>query len=183
MLLPIAVVVSIVFIAAGMVQNLHGYQEVTTLAGQAQTITGGPVASQEAIKDLGTNGGGFYNVNSAHPFENPTTWTNWIEIFLLLMISFSLPRTFGRMVGSTRQGLAIVAVMAVLAIGSQVTIIALPEHPPRHGAGRGRRGHRGHGDPVRGAAVRDVRLRDDVDLDRVGGLVPRLVHQPRAAAR
>ena len=116
--------VSIVFIAAGMVQNLHGYQEITGVAGQAQTITGGPVASQEAIKDLGTNGGGFYNVNSAHPFENPTTYTNWIEIFLLLMISFSLPRTFGRMVGSTRQGLAIVAVMAILAIGSQVTVIA-----------------------------------------------------------
>ena len=73
------------------------------------------MASQEAIKELGTNGGGFYNANSAHPFENPTTWTNWVEIFLLLVISFSLPRTFGRMVGSKKQGYAIVAVMGVIA--------------------------------------------------------------------
>ena len=79
-------------------------------------MTGGPVASQEVIKELGTNGGGFYNVNSAHPFENPTAWTNWLEIFLLLCISFSLPRTFGRMVGDKRQGYAIVAVMALLAV-------------------------------------------------------------------
>ena len=122
-LLPIAVVFSVVFIVAGMVQNLHGYTGVTTLAGQSQRITGGPVASQEVIKELGTNGGGFYNVNSAHPFENPATWTNWIQIFLILMVSFSLPRTFGRMVGSTKQGLAIVAVMAILAVGSQATII------------------------------------------------------------
>ena len=69
---------------------------MTTLAGQHQTITGGPVASQEAIKELGTNGGGFYNANSAHPFENPNPFTNLVEIFLLLVISFSLPRTFGR---------------------------------------------------------------------------------------
>src|SRR6185312_14380728 len=90
-----------------------------TLAGGQQTITGGPVASQEVIKELGTNGGGFYNANSSHPFENPTTWTNWVEIFLLLVISFSLPRTFGRMVDSGRkgrnQGLAIVAVMGSIA--------------------------------------------------------------------
>ncbi|MGZ4617301.1 MAG: potassium-transporting ATPase subunit KdpA [Frankiaceae bacterium] len=121
-LLPICLLVSIVFIAAGMVQNLHGYQEITGVAGHKQSITGGPVASQEAPKEFGTNGGGFYNANSAHPFENPTTYTNWIEIFLLLMISFSLPRTFGRMVGNTKQGLAIVAVMAILAIGSVATI-------------------------------------------------------------
>jgi len=121
-LLPICVIASVVLIAAGAVQNLHGNTAATTLAGQTQQITGGPVASQEAIKEFGTNGGGFYNANSAHPFENPTTYTNWIEIFLLLMISFSLPRTFGRMVGNAKQGLAIVAVMAILAIGSVVTI-------------------------------------------------------------
>src|SRR6185503_4983292 len=89
-----------------------------TLAGAAQIITGGPVASQEVIKELGTNGGGFYNVNSAHPFENPTSWTNALEIFLLLVISFSLPRTFGRLVRDKRQGFAIVAVMAVILVGS-----------------------------------------------------------------
>jgi len=117
-LLPISVVAAIVLIAAGAVQNLTDGTDATTLAGATQHITGGPVASQEAIKELGTNGGGFYNVNSAHPFENPTSWTNWIEIFLLLCIPFSLPRVFGRMVGQNRQGYAIVAVMAILAITS-----------------------------------------------------------------
>ncbi|RKR93040.1 K+-transporting ATPase ATPase A chain [Micromonospora pisi] len=117
-LLPIAVVGAVVLIAGGVVQNLSGGTDVTTVAGAAQTITGGPVASQEVIKELGTNGGGFYNVNSAHPFENPTTWTNWVEIFLLLVIPFSLPRVFGRMIGQPRQGYAIVAVMAILAIAS-----------------------------------------------------------------
>ena len=114
-LLPISVVGAILLIAGGAIQNFHLHdQVVTTLGGTQQTITGGPVASQEAIKELGTNGGGFYNANSSHPFENPTTWTNWLEIFLLLMISFSLPRTFGRMVGSKKQGYAIASVMASL---------------------------------------------------------------------
>lgn len=115
-LLPIAVVGGIVLIAGGVIQNfaLHS-QVIDTVAGARQTIPGGPVASQEAIKELGTNGGGFYNANSAHPFENPTAWTNWIEIFLLLVIAFSLPRTFGRMVESRKQGYAIVAVMGVIA--------------------------------------------------------------------
>src|SRR5215468_4261275 len=129
-LLPIAVIGAIVLIAGGAIQNLSGGHDVSTLAGGTQHITGGPVASQEVIKELGTNGGGFYNANSAHPFENPTSWTNWIEIFLLLVISFSLPRTFGRMVGSNRQGYAIVAAMAIMAIGSIVTIAALQgAHP------------------------------------------------------
>jgi potassium-transporting ATPase potassium-binding subunit len=115
-LLPISFVAAIVLIAGGMIQNFHLHdQVVTTLSGSQQTITGGPVASQEAIKELGTNGGGFYNANSAHPFENPTAWTNWLEIYLLLVISFSLPRTFGRMVGSKKQGYAIAAIMATLA--------------------------------------------------------------------
>lgn len=114
-LLPIAVVSAIVLIAGGAIQNFHLYdQVVTTVNGTRQTIPGGPVASQEAIKELGTNGGGFYNANSAHPFENPTGWTNWLEIFLILVIGFSLPRTFGRMVGNTKQGYAIAAVMATL---------------------------------------------------------------------
>ena len=115
-LLPISIVFAIVFVGAGMIQNFHHYQDITTISGGSQTLTGGPVASQEVIKELGTNGGGFANVNSAHPFENATVWTNWLEIFLLLCISFSLPRTFGRMIGDKRQGYAIVAVMALLAI-------------------------------------------------------------------
>jgi len=115
-LLPISVLFAIILVIGGSIQNFHLHdQVVNTLAGGQQTITGGPVASQEAIKELGTNGGGFYNANSAHPFENPNSWTNWVEIFLLLVISFSLPRTFGRMVDSKKQGYAIAAVMAVIA--------------------------------------------------------------------
>ncbi len=124
-LLPIAAISAIVLIAGGAIQNFSAGHDVTTLAGATQHITGGPVASQEAIKELGTNGGGFYNANSAHPFENPSTWTNWLEIFLLLMISFSLPRTFGRMVGSNKQGYAIVSAMAIMAIGSVIVINVL----------------------------------------------------------
>jgi K+-transporting ATPase ATPase A chain len=116
-LLPISIIGAIVLVAGGVIQNFHlNDQVVNTLAGAQQTITGGPVASQEAIKLLGTNGGGFFNANSAHPFENPTAWTNWVEIFLLLVISFSLPRTFGRMVGSKKQGYAIAAVVSIMAL-------------------------------------------------------------------
>jgi K+-transporting ATPase ATPase A chain len=114
LLLPLAVLSAFVLLAGGVVQNLAGFTEVTTLTGGTATIPGGPVASQEAIKLLGTNGGGFFNANSAHPFENPTAWTNVFEVLLMLAIPFSLPRTFGRMVGSTRQGVAIVAVMTTI---------------------------------------------------------------------
>ena len=113
-LLPLAAIFGIVLILNGVVQNFNGNTSVQTLSGATQTIPGGPVASQEAIKELGTNGGGFYNANSAHPFENPNGFTNLLEIFLLLMIPMSLPRTFGRMVGDLRQGRAILAVMATL---------------------------------------------------------------------
>jgi K+-transporting ATPase ATPase A chain len=114
LLLPLAVLSAFVLLAGGVVQNLAGFTDVTTLTGGSATIPGGPVASQEAIKLLGTNGGGFFNANSAHPFENPTAWTNVFEVLLMLAIPFSLPRTFGRMVGSTRQGVAIVAVMTTI---------------------------------------------------------------------
>ncbi len=113
-LLPIASLFAVVLIAGGAIQNWHHYVTVNTPSGGTQTIANGPVASQEAIKEIGTNGGGFFNANSAHPFENPTAWTNWLEIYLLLAIGFALPRTFGRMVKDKRQGLAIVAVMAIL---------------------------------------------------------------------
>jgi len=113
-LLPLAALFAIVLLVNGVVQNFAGDTAVSTLTGGAQTIPGGPVASQEAIKELGTNGGGFYNANSAHPFENPNGLTNLIEIFLILVIPFSLTRTFGRMVGDLRQGYAILAVMASL---------------------------------------------------------------------
>ncbi|MGC9668359.1 potassium-transporting ATPase subunit KdpA [Planosporangium sp. 12N6] len=123
-LLPVAAVGALVFVGAGMVQNLASGRDVHTVSGATQHIPGGPVASQEIIKEFGTNGGGFYNANSAHPFENPTGWTNWVEVFLLLVIAFSLPRAFGRMVGNPRQGLAIATVMAVLALASVVAATA-----------------------------------------------------------
>ncbi|MFS0700223.1 potassium-transporting ATPase subunit KdpA [Cellulomonas sp. 179-A 4D5 NHS] len=113
-LLPLAFVAAVVLLLGGVVQNLAGPVTVSTLDGGSQTIVGGPVASQEAIKLLGTNGGGFFNANSAHPFENPTPWTNLVQVVLLLVIPFSLPRTYGRMVGDVRQGRAVVAVMATI---------------------------------------------------------------------
>ncbi|MCX4534267.1 potassium-transporting ATPase subunit KdpA [Streptomyces sp. NBC_00841] len=127
-LLPMSVVFAIVLVAAGVMQNFHGAYDIATIAGGHQTLTGGPVASQEAIKELGTNGGGFYNANSAHPFENPSALTNLIEIYLLLVISFSLPRTFGAMVGDHRQGYAIVAVMAVIWTASVAIVTANELH-------------------------------------------------------
>jgi potassium-transporting ATPase potassium-binding subunit len=129
-LLPVATIAALVLIAGGAVQNLSAGTDVTTLAGANQHLTGGPVASQEVIKHLGTNGGGFYNANAAHPFENPAGWTNWIGTFLLLLIPFSLPRVFGRMVGQNRQGYAIVSVMAILALGSVASLAAAQLHHP-----------------------------------------------------
>lgn len=117
-LLPIAAVAAVLLIIGGVVQNLTDGTTVSTLTGAQQHLTGGPVASQEAIKELGTNGGGFYNVNSAHPFENPNAWTDWLEVLLLTVIPFSLPRVFGRMVKDNRQGYAILAVMAIIAVAS-----------------------------------------------------------------
>lgn len=113
-LLPLAFGAALVLVAGGVIQNLGAHTEITTLAGGTQSVLGGPVASQEAIKELGTNGGGFFNANSAHPFENPTPWTNALEVVLLLLLPFSLPRTFGRMVGDRRQGWAILAAMSTL---------------------------------------------------------------------
>ncbi|MFJ3392792.1 potassium-transporting ATPase subunit KdpA [Leifsonia aquatica] len=121
-LLPLAFVAAIVLIVGGAAQNFNGFDHVTTLTGAAQSLPGGPVASQEAIKLLGTNGGGFFNANSAHPFENPTAWTNLVEVLLMLIIPFSLPRTFGRMVGDKRQGYAILATMATLFVVSLVAM-------------------------------------------------------------
>ena len=124
-LLPVAVIGAIVLLAGGVIQNFNGFTEVTTLTGGSQSIPGGPTASQEVIKLLGTNGGGFFNANSSHPFENPAPWTNIVEILLMLMIPFSLPRTFGRIVGDKRQGYAILAVMGVLFVASFSILTAL----------------------------------------------------------
>jgi K+-transporting ATPase ATPase A chain len=115
-LLPIALVGAIVLIALGVPQTLVGSVDATTLEGAKQTIAMGPMASQEIIKELGTNGGGFFNANSAHPFENPNAWTNLIEIWALLVIPIASVLAFGRIVGDVRQGRAILAAMAVFLI-------------------------------------------------------------------
>ncbi len=130
-LLPVCFLVAIVFIAGGAIQTWEHYRSVTGPAGLSQSVPGGPFASQEAIKEFGTNGGGPFNANSAHPFENPTAWTNWLQVYLILAIGFSLPRTFGRMVGDKRQGLAIVAVMGIILLAS--TFIITGAQAAHHG--------------------------------------------------
>ncbi|MGQ5230065.1 potassium-transporting ATPase subunit KdpA [Streptomyces sp. yara] len=117
LLVPIAVVGALVLVACGVIQNFSGIHEVGQFMGGTQEWNGGAVASQEVIKELGTNGGGYFNANSSHPFENPTPFTNLFEIFLILLIPFSITRTFGLMVGSVRQGYAILATMATIWVG------------------------------------------------------------------
>ncbi len=130
-LLPIAIVVALAFVAMGLPQTLDASVTATTLEGSQQVIALGPVASQEAIKQLGTNGGGFYNVNAAHPFENPTAWSNYLNIFAMLSISAALAYTFGQMVGNRRQGWALISAMAVLLIaGVTVTYWAEAQGNP-----------------------------------------------------
>ncbi|KOV59703.1 potassium-transporting ATPase subunit KdpA [Streptomyces sp. MMG1121] len=116
-LLPGAAVAAVILVACGAIQNFSGIHEVGQFMGGSQQWNGGAVASQEAIKELGTNGGGYFNANSAHPFENPTPFTNLFEVFLILVIPFSLTRTFGVMVGSVKQGYAILATMFTIWLG------------------------------------------------------------------
>ncbi|MFD7016999.1 potassium-transporting ATPase subunit KdpA [Streptomyces sp. NPDC059928] len=116
-LIPISVVGAIVLVACGAIQNFSGIHEVGQFIGGSQQWNGGAVASQEAIKELGTNGGGYFNANSAHPFENPNPLSNLFEIFLILVIPFALTRTFGKMVGSVKQGYAILATMVTIWVG------------------------------------------------------------------
>ena len=117
-LLPVSIVAALLFVSQGVVQNFSGGTEAQTLEGATQVIPGGPVASQEAIKELGTNGGGFYNANSAHPFENPNGFTNLVQMALILIIPFALTYTFGTLAKNRRQGWAVFAAMFVLWAGS-----------------------------------------------------------------
>ncbi|KIZ14620.1 potassium-transporting ATPase subunit KdpA [Streptomyces natalensis] len=116
-LIPIAVIGAVVLVACGAVQNFSGIHEVGQFMGGHQQTNGGAIASQEAIKELGTNGGGYFNANSSHPFENPNAFTNLFEIFLILVIPFALTRTFGKLVGNVKQGYAILATMGVIWLG------------------------------------------------------------------
>ncbi|RAV33849.1 potassium-transporting ATPase subunit KdpA [Corynebacterium heidelbergense] len=123
-LLPIALVGAVLLITQGAIQNFNAPQSFPTIAGGEQSIPGGAVASQEVIKELGTNGGGYFNANSAHPYENPTMWSNVLEIFLILVIPVSLTRTFGKLVRDVRQGWALLATMAVLFFASFAVVAA-----------------------------------------------------------
>jgi potassium-transporting ATPase potassium-binding subunit len=113
-LVPIAFVFAIVLVATGVIQNTHGFTEVHTLAGATQKIPGGPNASMESIKQIGTNGGDFFSVNSAHPFSNPTKFSDFLELYTILIIPFALAFTFGRMVKDKRQGYAVFSIMFVI---------------------------------------------------------------------
>jgi len=117
-LLPLAFVAAVVMVLGGVVQNFWSTEVTNQATGLSQSIPGGPVASQEAIKELGTNGGGYFNANSAHPFENPNAFISLFEVFLLLLIPSALPYAFGRMVGDQRQGYTVVAVMGTLWLAS-----------------------------------------------------------------
>ena len=136
-LLPISFVAALVLVSQGVIQTLDGSQVIHTIAGGTQTLALGPVASQEAIKELGTNGGGFFNVNSAYPFENSNGLTNFIELMLILIIPASLTYTFGRMIGNRRQGWALYVAMMLMFIVAVGVVYAAEQHgsPAQHHAG------------------------------------------------
>ena len=128
LLLPITVLATVVLMASGVPQTLRAWPDVTTLEGAKQTLSMGPVAFQEAIKELGTNGGGFFNANSAHPYENPTAFTCAFETWLLLLIPFALPVMFGRIVGAPRQGTALFIAMALVLSAAAFAAYAAEAH-------------------------------------------------------
>jgi K+-transporting ATPase ATPase A chain len=136
-LLPVSVVGALFLVSQGVIQNLGHYTAIHTLVGGTQTLAQGPVASQEAIKELGTNGGGFFNVNSAMPFENPTGLSNFFELLLILVIPAGLTYTYGRMVGSQRQGWAIFSAMFVLFVAGVIVVYMAEQHGTvaQHAAG------------------------------------------------
>src|SRR5215469_6931040 len=149
LLLPLSVVGAIVLMATGTIDNFNLTHTITTLIHAPQTIVGGPVASQEVIKEMGNNGGGFFNANSAHPFESPNPFTNIFEIFLLLVIPFCLPRTFGKMVKDNKQGYALVAVMAIIWAVSVAGLSFFEAHTGTGGAATIAAGHAAEGTEVR----------------------------------
>jgi potassium-transporting ATPase potassium-binding subunit len=136
-LLPISIIGAIVLVSQGVIQNFSSYLTAHTVTGLTQSIAMGPVASQEVIKELGTNGGGFFNVNSAHPFENPTAFTNFFEMLLVLIIPAALVFTYGRMTGNRRQGYAIYGVMMFMFLGGVIVAYIAEAHgsPAQHAAG------------------------------------------------
>ena len=158
MLLPISLVVALFLVWQGTPQNLGPYVAAHDAGRSQQTIAQGPVASQEAIKMLGTNGGGFFNANSAHPYENPTPLTNLVQMVLIFAIGAALTNVFGRMVGDERQGWAILAAMGVLFLAGVAVAYWRRgrRQPAAHGVGRRSRGrqHGRQGGPLRGRRSR-----------------------------
>ena len=152
LLLPLSFVIALVMVLGGVIQNLGDPTTVTTLAGGTQTLPGGLVASQEVIKQLGNNGGGYFNANSSHPFENPSAWLNLVQIILMLVIPFSLPRTFGQMVGSLKQGVAILITMGILWTASLTAALFSEE------------AHRGIAAQAAGAAMEGKELRFGIPM-------------------
>ena len=149
LLIPLSIVGGLVLIAGGAIENFTAYHTVTTLSGAHQTIVGGPVGSSEVIKDMGNNGGGWFNTNSAHPFENPNPFTNWFEIFLLLLIPFATPGAFGKMVKDNRQGYALVAVMGTIWAAAVGGISYFESHTSLGGVATVLAGHAAEGTEVR----------------------------------
>ena len=148
--MPASLIYALLLVAQGVPQNLHAYTVAHTLEGQTQTIAQGPVASQEAIKMLGTNGGGFFNANSSHPFENPTPFSNFLQILSIFIIPAGLTYTLGRMTGSPGHGWAVFAAMYVLFAAGFVTLYWAEAHPHpldsrRSANGNGDRTRRQHG--------------------------------------
>ena len=180
--LPLAIVFTLVLVSQGAVQNFHAATHGHDgRPGRQQTIPGGPIASQEAIKEIGENGGGPYNANSSHPFENPNPITNILEIWMLLAIPFAFPWTFGKMAGDVKQGIAVLSAMFVLwlAVVAGRDGVRGERQPQAHravGANQQTtatavgREHGGQGGPVRSGRVRAVRGVDDRNVDRLGQL-------------
>ena len=180
-LIPICVPYALFLVWQGMPQTLGAYVDATTLEGAKQTIAVGPVASQIAIKMLGTNGGGFFNANAAHPFENPTALSNYLQIISIFAIGAALTNVFGRMVGNQRQGWAILAVMGVLFIAGVMVCYWAEAHgnDASQRARPHRRQHGGQGGPLRYRCFRAVRGYYHRRLLRRRQCHARLVHRAR----
>ena len=149
LLIPLSIVGGLVLVASGAIQNFADYHTITTLAGGHQVIPGGPVASSEVIKDMGNNGGGWFNTNSAYPFEDPNGFTTVFTIFLLLLIPFATPRAFGKMVKDNKQGYAIVAIMVIIWVAAVAGLSFFEAHTATGGAATIAAGHAAEGTEVR----------------------------------
>ena len=171
-LLPISIIGALILIWQGVPQNLGAYVDATTLEGAKQTISQGPAASQIAIKQLGTNGGGFWNANSSVPYENPTPLSNFVEVLYILLISAALTHTFGRMVKDARQGWAIYAAMSIIFLGFLFVCYWAEGHGNDilERAGPDRRQHGRQGGPLRHRQFEPVGDRDHRRVERLGQL-------------